>query len=424
MTTPFEEFEHLVEQARARVEQARAQPDSRAVEQLLPELQHALELLYMAHEELRVQHQLLIARDDGEDQRGRYQELFASAPAALVVTDRDGTVQELNHAAGRLLGGIDPTEVPATSIFAHLVAEDHDAARRALLMLGATQDGDAPDGQALSTRLRGTGTAGLDIRIAAVTASGSITWLLTPPDSAKRLASDREVAMVGLVAQATADLVGDFDVIEMLTTLCERLSEVIGIDACGVLLSDGEVIEVAAVSGAAAQAIEFAQMQVGEGPCVEAMRQGQPLIAEGAEIARRWPAFAAVCEQVGMHSVAAFPLPGPDGPMGTLNTFRLGDAGFAPEDLATCEAVARVIVLAILNARGVDDSRQMVDHLRHALESRVVIEQAKGVVAHNRRIDVGAAFDLLRGTARGRRVKLHALAADVVAGWVDPADLD
>lgn len=236
-------------------------------------------------------------------------------------------------------------------------------------------------------------------------------------------AAGREVAIIEMVAQVAGCLTEDFDVIDTLTTLCERLVDVIGIDACGVLLADGERVEVAAVSGGDVAEVEFVAMQVGDGPCLKALRRDEQIVIEDASDLVGWPAFAAACQRHGFTGVAALPLPGPDGPMGSLNVFRRDDAAFAPHDLAACGAIANVVVLALMNARAVGETRTQVDRLQHALQSRIVIEQAKGVVARDRGIDVTTAFDLLRSTARRRRVKLHDLAADIVGGWQQPSDL-
>ncbi|CAN5516668.1 hypothetical protein BH23ACT9_BH23ACT9_31030 [soil metagenome] len=235
--------------------------------------------------------------------------------------------------------------------------------------------------------------------------------------------ADRELQIVDLVARLTAGLANDFDLFDTLTSMCEQLAGAIGIDACGILLADGECAEVAAVSGEDAKQVELIQIQRDDGPCIDALQRNQVTVVNDLHaVADRWPDFVKVCAVVGLSSVASFPLPGPEGPMGSLNTFRR-NGGFTREDIATCEAVARVVVTAITNARIFEDSRRQAEHLRHALESRVVIEQAKGIVSRDQRLRMPQAFDLLRTTARRRRVKLHTLAGDIVGGWVDPADL-
>lgn len=168
-------------------------------------------------------------------------------------------------------------------------------------------------------RLSGAEGRQVDLRMTVSADAPTVMWLFTAMDEDRTpLSHSRELQMVTMIAELTLALADDFDIIDMLTHLCEQLSAAIGIEACGVMLSHDGRMEVAAVSGADVREVELIQLQVNDGPCLEAWRRNKPVVVDGpGEMHAEWPASAEACAKVGLVSVASIPLRGPDGPLGT-----------------------------------------------------------------------------------------------------------
>lgn len=213
-------------------------------------------------------------------------------------------------------------------------------------------------------------------------------------------------------------LVDEYDVIELLHTLTERCVELLGVDAAGLLLADRRgVLQVAASSSEQVRLIELFELQNDEGPCLDCYAESRPIgaadLGAGDE---RWPRFAAEAVSAGFDAVQALPLRLRGQSIGALNLFWTSRADVHVADLRVAQALADVATIAILQERLTRSRELLAGQLQAALNSRVVIEQAKGVLAERGGMDIGAAFDLLRSTARRSSRRLAEVAADVVAG--------
>ena len=211
-------------------------------------------------------------------------------------------------------------------------------------------------------------------------------------------------------------LVADFDVIDFLHTVAGHATEMSGGAAAGLMLSDlnGGLHHVGA-SDESARLLELFQVQHEEGPCLDCYRTGHPVtVGDLATEASRWPAFTERALASGVGSVHAFPMRLRDQVIGALNVFGTESRSLDPEEARVVQALADLATIAIIQERLIRQAELLTEQLQFALNSRVVIEQAKGAVARSLGVSVEEAFDLMRGHARRERVGLTDLALRVV----------
>jgi transcriptional regulator with GAF, ATPase, and Fis domain len=226
--------------------------------------------------------------------------------------------------------------------------------------------------------------------------------------------------------ELTDTMVAGFDVIEFLHVLTDRSVQLLDVDAAGLLLADprGE-LRVVAASSEAARLIELFQIQNDEGPCLDCYRSGVPThAADLAAEAGRWPRFAPAAQAAGFSAVQALPMRLREQVIGALNLFRAGPGTLVTADIRIGQALADVATISLLHERGMRRSETLNEQLQTALNSRVVIEQAKGKLAERLGVDMDQAFGLLRDFARARNRRLSELAHAFVDGTetlTDPA---
>jgi len=217
--------------------------------------------------------------------------------------------------------------------------------------------------------------------------------------------------------ELTDTMVADFDIIDFLHVLTSRSVELLNVSAAGLLLADprGE-LRVVAASSEAVRLLELFQLQSDQGPCLDCFRSGQPVSATDLGAERRWPQFAEAAGEAGFSAVQALPMRLRDQVIGALNLFR-GTAGdFDADSVRVGQALADVATISLLHERSMRRSDTLNEQLQAALNSRVVIEQAKGKLAERLGIDVSQAFTLLRDQARNRNQRLSDLARAFVDG--------
>lgn len=218
-------------------------------------------------------------------------------------------------------------------------------------------------------------------------------------------------------------LVDEFDVAEFLHTLTIRVAELVDASAVGILLADSRGrLQVMAASDENARVVEVFQVQTDGGPCLEAFRTARPVINADLRTAdARWPHFAARATTAGFYSVHAFPLRLRSQVIGALNVF--GSAiggGFDAGDVEVVQALSDVAAIGLLQERAISRGEALTEQLQGALNTRVVIEQAKGAIAQARGIGVDGAFTVLRDYARSTNRRLSDVARAIVS---DPAAL-
>jgi transcriptional regulator with GAF, ATPase, and Fis domain len=221
-------------------------------------------------------------------------------------------------------------------------------------------------------------------------------------------------AFVGLADTAVAD----FDPAALLTALAEHCVDLLGVTAAGVVLIDQRnALCAAAASSEAARLLEEFQTQNDEGPCGDCCWSGQPVSEPEVSNARdRWPSFATQARAAGFHAVHALPLRRRNDVIGALNLFNAEPGVLAHRQVIMAQALSDIATIGILQQRAIREREILAGQLQVALDSRIVVEQAKGVLAERTGRSIDAAFRLLRATARRQRRKLSDLATDVVTG--------
>jgi hypothetical protein len=221
---------------------------------------------------------------------------------------------------------------------------------------------------------------------------------------------------------ALADtLVDDFDVVELFHRLVADSVRLLDVDAAAILLSSlNRNLEVVASSDEASRLVELVQLQSQAGPCIEAMRTGEAVeVVDPDEIVRRWPTFGRAVQDAGFVAVYAVPLRLREERIGALNlyTTRTRLSGF---DHRLAQAIADVATIAILQQRKFTRASVLAEQLQTALNTRISVEQAKGVIAEFGGLEMGAAFNAIRAFAREHRLKLSAVARSLVERELDP----
>ena len=227
--------------------------------------------------------------------------------------------------------------------------------------------------------------------------------------SAERLAS--------IFVEVADTLVEEFDLIEFLHMLADRAAGLAGAAAVGLVLADKDGrLEFMAGSNENVRVLELFQVQNHEGPCLDAYRYGHPIInVDLGKAGSRWPRFAPRATAIGFHSVHAFPLRLRNQVIGALNLFGASAGGaFDDADVTIVQALADVAAIALLQERAIRRNEILSEQLQGALNSRVVIEQAKGAVAQAKGISVDEAFATIRKYARRHNRKLTELANSIV----------
>ena len=236
----------------------------------------------------------------------------------------------------------------------------------------------------------------------------------------------RETMLARTLVELADALVADFDVVDMLTLLTDSCVDVLDVGAAGLMLAapDGD-LRVMASSSEAVRVLELFELQSQEGPCLDCYRTGRPVVNQDlAMVNGRWPRFAAEALAAGFHSVHALPLRLRGAVIGGLNLFHLEPGEMRPADVAAAQAMADVATIAILQHRATLEAQVINEQLNHALNSRVVIEQAKGMVAERVGLNMEQAFSTLRNHARNHNLRLVDVARDVIDGRLAAAALD
>jgi len=215
-------------------------------------------------------------------------------------------------------------------------------------------------------------------------------------------------------------LVDDFDLIEFLRMLTSRISELFDVSAAGLLLADHRGhLQMMAASDERSGMLELFQVQTDEGPSHDCYRQGEAVVdADLTEAAERWPRFAPRAVQAGYRGVHAFPMRLRQEVIGALNLFSTDVGQMTPADTRMVQAVADIATIGLLQERAIQRGVIQTTQLQTALQSRIVIEQAKGALAQMHSCDLDQAFEMLRSYARSHNQRLGE-----VAYWVtgDPA---
>lgn len=233
----------------------------------------------------------------------------------------------------------------------------------------------------------------------------------------------REQKLVGTFVELTQTLVGgDYDVANFLYLLCERTHEVLGVDAVGVVLeAENGRLELSAASTHEAGTVDLFERQAEQGPCLDAYVTGEQVVERDLATARdRWPELVECARVQGFKSVYAFPLRFGDDCIGAMNVFHRGELTGGDTDIGTTQSLADVATIALINQRSLRRAEERTAQLQHALNSRVLVEQAKGVLAERTSLSMTEAFWRLRDHSRRNNLKLREVCRQVLEEGLSP----
>ncbi len=232
--------------------------------------------------------------------------------------------------------------------------------------------------------------------------------------------------LIRTLVELADNLVDEFDVVDLLTLLADRCVEVLDVAAAGVMLAaPSGALQVVASSSEAMRVLELFELQADQGPCVDCYASGQPVINVNLAAAEsRWSRFASEAGAAGFGSVHALPLRLRGRTIGALNMFRTDQGTLDASDVSAAQGLADIATIAIIQHQVSVDAQTLNLQLSQALNSRIVIEQAKGKVSQAANIDMDQAFQRLRAHARNHNLRLSQLAADIAAGTTPPNHLD
>jgi GAF domain-containing protein len=226
-----------------------------------------------------------------------------------------------------------------------------------------------------------------------------------------------EIQLSDVFVEMADTLVDDFDVLEFLHVLTERCVQLLGVSAAGLLLTDQQgTLQVVAASSERTRLLELFQLQTDQGPCVDCFRTGRPVSVADLSATGRWPRFTAAAAEVGFAAVHALPMRLRSEVIGALNLFDSQPGALDEGRLRIGQALADVATIGLLQQRAIHRGDILTEQLQTALNSRVLIEQAKGVLAERLQVDVGEAFALLRSGARSQNRRLSDLAQAIDDG--------
>jgi len=223
--------------------------------------------------------------------------------------------------------------------------------------------------------------------------------------------------LADLFVDVADTLVADFDLVDFLVTLCEHANLVSSADAVGIVLTDHRgQLRFMASSNESGRDLELFQLQSEEGPCLDCVRTKEPVVnADLASAGDLWPQFAPLAIGAGFQSVHAFPMRLRDEVIGALNLFSTHQMRLAGQEVRVVQSLADVATIAILQERSIARAEALTEQLQGALNSRIVIEQAKGALARMEGISVDQAFEVMRRRARSQRQRLVEVASAVLA---------
>jgi transcriptional regulator with GAF, ATPase, and Fis domain len=236
---------------------------------------------------------------------------------------------------------------------------------------------------------------------------------------------NRELKIAQAFVELADTLVDDYDVVDLMHVLAERSVGLLEADAAGILLQDGRgnLVAVASTSHEAAL-VELFVVQNVDGPCRDCIRTGERVVNVSiAEAARRWPEFVEKVRDIGFVSTHAFPLRLRSEVVGAINLLCRSDTVLDDEAIAVAQGLADIATIGLLHQRAIRHQEVLSEQLHTALNSRIVIEQAKGVLAERAGVDVGAAFSLMRDYSRRGHHLLLDTAQAVIAGTLSVAQL-
>ena len=232
----------------------------------------------------------------------------------------------------------------------------------------------------------------------------------------------REELLARTLVELADTLVDDFDLVELLALLVDRTVELLDASAAGLVLADEDGrLRLMASTSDAIDVVQLFEVQHDEGPCFDCWRAGEPVVASDlAEARERWPSFVPIALQAGFRGAHGFPVRLRRRVLGAFNLFRTEPGVLSPADATAGRALADLAAISLCQVRATRDAGLVTEQLQHALQSRIAIEQAKGMLAERGGIAMDEAFFHLRSYARSSQRLLVDGAEGVVSGATAP----
>ncbi len=227
-----------------------------------------------------------------------------------------------------------------------------------------------------------------------------------------------------LLRRFAGTLVGEYELEEVLARLGEDIAGILGAAGAGAMMADeGGDLHFVATSDAPLAKLEALQIELGEGPCLLAYLENAPVVASDLADDDRFPRFGPRAVEAGMHAVYSFPMHVMGVTVGALNVYAEHVGGLSEEAVGLGQTFADVATIYVLHDRDLAERDELTSGLRKALESRVVVEQAKGYLAAQTRMEPDPAFELLRRHARSNNLRAREVARAVLRGELTVSDL-
>jgi GAF domain-containing protein len=226
----------------------------------------------------------------------------------------------------------------------------------------------------------------------------------------------RDARLFAKMASLADTLVAGYDVADLLQTLVDACVELLEVDSAGLLLADpDDRLELVASTSEESRLVEVMQVAAEAGPCIECFRTATVVsVPDISGAPTQWDDFRRACMANGFRSVYAIPLRLRETTIGTLNLFRAVSGQLSDQNIQAAQALADMTTIGILHERTWRAADTVRAQLQSALTSRIVIEQAKGVLAQTHRVPVDDAFVMLRNHARQHRLPLSEVAQRLV----------
>ena len=236
-----------------------------------------------------------------------------------------------------------------------------------------------------------------------------------PDGAGQALRRGREASLARAFVRLADTVAMYFDMVYFLHIVCALLGDILGSEAAGVMLADARGgLRLIASSDERMRLLELFELQGAQGPCLDAFSTGRTVQASAADSRTRWPDFAPRASGSGFQMMCAVPLRVRTDVIGAMNLFRATDEPFTDDEIDVAQAMAEMAAIGLIQERALRERSQLTEQLQAALNSRVIIEQAKGMLSEYLQVTMGDAFQLLRTYARNHNRKLSDVARDVI----------
>ena len=227
--------------------------------------------------------------------------------------------------------------------------------------------------------------------------------------------TSREARLNAAFVMVADTLTADYDVVDLLHTLVVECTVIVAATAGGLMLGDtlGR-LQLVASTDESSELVEVMELAAGAGPCVDCFATGESVsVPDIAASGQMWPAFRAAADVHGFQSLHTTPMKLRGEVIGTINLFNVAPGVLSPRDVAVVQALADVATIGVLQQRIATESQIVAEQLQRALDSRILIEQAKGVMSQAVGFSMDEAFAALRNYARNNNLTLHSVATSV-----------